>query len=105
MDELRLRLFQQLLECLAIDGFDEVRVESGALGAGHVCLAAPAGQRDDTGTPLRPFVRSKALAHLESVHSRHAEVEQDDIGLEVLCPFQRDTALVLSCNLVAHGPQ
>ena len=103
MDELQLRLFQQLLECLAIDGFDEVRIESGALRASQVALATPAGQRNNARTPPRPDVCSKPLADLETVDLGHTEIEEDDIGVEVLCSFQGQAPLEGGGDFVSHG--
>src|SRR5262245_33433817 len=77
-------LLQQLLECFTVHRLDQVRIESGPLGSGQVNLTTPARQRDDARTRPRPGVRTQALADLEPVDIRHAEVEQDDVRIEVL---------------------
>ena len=98
-------LLQQLLECFTVYWLDQMRIESGSPGSGQISFTTPARQRDDAGTLPRPGVRTQALTDLEPVDVRHAEVEQDDVRIEVLRAFYRHAALECRGDLVAHRSQ
>src|SRR5690606_15349756 len=88
-------------DALELDGFDEVVVEAGAQRALAVFGLAVAGEGDQA--HLQAGELAGALGDLVAVHDGQADVEQDDVGLELADGAQGAGAVVLDADVVADG--
>src|ERR1017187_5236680 len=72
-------LVHGLEEFVRVHGLHDVAVRAEVIARHEVSLLARRGQ-DDDGDHFRPLVRLDAPEHLEPVHLRELEVEEDDSG-------------------------
>src|ERR687897_487280 len=71
-------LLQRALQSLAAYRLQDI--SNGARVECLYCVAVIRGRENDAG---RPFQRVQVMRRFDAVQTRHADVEQDDVGIEL----------------------
>ncbi len=96
----RLKLFDQSAQHFEIGRLREVVVEAGVVRATAVVVLPVAGQRHEQHHPAKTLLPNRA-GHFIAVHSRQADVEQDDFRMLLDGKFERLRAAMSHENLIS----
>jgi hypothetical protein len=100
----RLESFQEILELIGIDRFDEVKVDSDFAGAESIRFSAITTE----GYQERPLARCSLadfLGDLPTIHSGQSQVKKHHVGVNRLDHFQSGPAIGGNVNLMSIETQ
>src|SRR5258706_9039247 len=84
-----------------IHGFDQMQIEPCLFRLFPVFFFAPPGNRDDSEWWI--FLdQAQATRDFVAINARHADIEQDDVGLEIYGPEERRRSLIGDACIVSE---